>query len=359
MASDPWHYSRADLAGQILGMFESGLSTALVFFAPRRMGKTEFLCKDIMPLAISKGWKVFYFSFLDLGGKADYEFARALKKFAHDNSGKTRHLFRHVSKVTGAAAGISGGIEFNQIEEEKNIKEVITELASKGKVLLMMDEVQALAQKVENETFIASLRTALDLNKDNIKVIFTGSSQAGLRRMFSEAKAPFFHFGQNLPFPELQQDFTNHLADMFATVTKRKLDKEILWHIFQEMQKIPQLVRSLVERIALNPTLTIEEAKNLLLADVFEGRAFAEKWDHCSALEKTLLKDIANDRHELFSTESRKRFSTNLGIADLTASSVQSVLKALQRKELIGQSTERGNYYVDDPNFKRWIQQRD
>lgn len=62
---DPWHFSRTELAKQVLGMFDNGLASSLTFFAPRRMGKTEFLRKDITPLAQQQGWRVFYFSFLD------------------------------------------------------------------------------------------------------------------------------------------------------------------------------------------------------------------------------------------------------------------------------------------------------
>jgi hypothetical protein len=33
MTTDLWHYPRTQLAEQVLGMFASGLSSALVFFA--------------------------------------------------------------------------------------------------------------------------------------------------------------------------------------------------------------------------------------------------------------------------------------------------------------------------------------
>ena len=47
MSEITWHYPRVQLAEQIMGMFTQGISNALTFFAPRRMGKTEFLRKDI------------------------------------------------------------------------------------------------------------------------------------------------------------------------------------------------------------------------------------------------------------------------------------------------------------------------
>ena len=74
------------------------------------------------------------------------------------------------------------------------MKSIFSSLAGKGKILLLMDEVQVLTKKSTNDQFIAGFRTALDINKDLIKVIFTGSSREGLRRMFSQASAPFFHF---------------------------------------------------------------------------------------------------------------------------------------------------------------------
>ena len=65
MSQNLWHFPRTVLAQQIIGMFDSGLSNALTFFAPRRMGKTEFLLKDIKPYAEKQHWQTFYFSFLE------------------------------------------------------------------------------------------------------------------------------------------------------------------------------------------------------------------------------------------------------------------------------------------------------
>ena len=47
MAKDPWHYPRTALADQYLKTLGIGLSKSLVLFAQRRMGKTEFLRKDL------------------------------------------------------------------------------------------------------------------------------------------------------------------------------------------------------------------------------------------------------------------------------------------------------------------------
>lgn len=359
MANDIWHYPRTALAKQILGMFETGLSSSLIFFAPRRMGKTEFLNKDILPVAKKLGWNVLYFSFLDVDSNAAVEFTRALVKFVEEIGAfpKASHLLKRVSKISGKAVGVQAEVELRASTVIfDDVKEIVQQAAAKGKILLLMDEVQALAQDSTNAKFVATLRTALDLNKDNVKVIFTGSSQEGLRRMFSQAKAPFFHFGQNLPFPELGRDFTDHLANMFEKVTQRKLDKASLWASFEEMKKIPQLARSLVERIALNPQLSLKEASKQLLSELVTDRAFVEHWDRCSALEKLLLREIATDSAILFSNTTRQRLAKILGIKELSTSSVQSALRTLTRKNLIGHHPDQnGNYFIEDVHFKNWL----
>lgn len=359
MRLDIWHYPRRELAQQVLGMFESGLSSALVFFAPRRMGKTEFLLKDIRPLATQQHWDVLYFSFLDAGSNPKEIFTSALLEFAVDiGATKWEKFQKRVKKISASAAGIQAGIEFRDPQQAKiTLKEVITELTKHHhKLLLLLDEVQILSRDEKNRDFVAALRTALDVNKDVIKVIFTGSSREGLRRMFSKSNAPFFHFGQNLPFPELGQGFIDHLAHIFNKVTHREIDAKKLWETFVEMDKVPQLIRSLVERLVLHPDLTLQKAKQQLLQDIIEDREYATIWENASLLEQLVLKLITTNEKELFSESKRAQLARQMGIDELPVSALQSTVRSLQRKNIIGSSSERGIYYIDDPNFQSWIE---
>ena len=173
--------------------------------------------------------------------------------------------------------------------------------------------------------------------------------------MFSQASAPFFHFGQNLPFPELTRQFTDHLSYVYKKITKQNLDPDLLWNAFQEMDNVPQLARSLVERLALNPNLSIITAKEQLLNDIFNDRAYIEVWDKTSKLEQMLLNEIAHGTESLFSESSRQKLAKCLGVKALAVSSTQSALRVLQRKLLVGRSPDRSGYFIDDPNFKRWL----
>lgn len=361
ITKDTWHYARTPLAKQLIELFNTGLASALVFFAPRRMGKTEFLRKDIKPYAEKHNWEVFYFSFLDVGDKPRSIFTNALIEFAENIGAITNRdsLCSRIKKVGASVASVEANIELaHKKPTQYDVKKIIASLAKSHRVLLLLDEVQTLAKFSNNEKFVASLRTALDLHKDSIKVIFTGSSREGLRQMFSQSNAPFFHFGQNLPFPELGREFTDHLAAVFHQVTQRKLNVDDLWHAFHSMGNVPQLARSLVERLALYPNQTISETKNQLLADIYNDRTFVETWENASTLEKLLLREIANESTGLFSEPVRVNLAKQLGVETLGVPTVQSALRTLQKKLLVGRSPEKQSYFIDDPNFKEWLQHR-
>lgn len=361
MRKDLWHFPRKALAEQVMQMFDIGLSSALTFFAPRRMGKTEFLRKDVLPNAQNNKWNVHYFSFLDVGSQAQTLYANALLEFALEVGALKSHAdwVSRITKFGGQAGLFKAEVALSPKEEtDFNIQMLIKILGAHKKTILLLDEVQILSNNPANEQFLASLRTALDTNKETIKTIFTGSSQEGLRRMFSQAKAPFFHFGQNLDLPDLDQAFTDHLSDVYHRATQRKLDKKVLWEAFQSMGHVPQLVRSLVERLALNPDLSIQEAQDYLLADLHNHRSYVEIWSLLSRLEQLLVSEIAQGGESLFGKATREKLALGLGVETLNVSSVQSALRVLERKGLIVKSMVEQKYVLEDPNFKIWVEKQ-
>ena len=59
---------------------------------------------------------------------------------------------------------------------------------------------------------------------------------------------------------------------------------------------------------------------------------------------------------ELFGETKRAQLAKQLGIDTLPVSTLQSSVRSLQRKNIVVSSPERGTYYIDDPNFKNWIE---
>lgn len=356
---DPWHYPRDTLAQQIMGMFDSGLASALTLFAPRRKGKTEFLRKDITPLAEEHGWRVFYFSFLDAGTQVQHDFVQALADFSQPTGllQRASQYLNKIGKVSGEVGSVKAEVELHdRTTAQTDLLGIIKTLAEgKQPALLLLDEIQALAHK-QHASLIAQLRTALDMHKDRVKVIFTGSSREGLRRMFSTSTAPFFHFGQNLEFPDLGQGFTDHLADTYHTATQRHLDKAQLWQAFVDMQRSPQFARALVERLTLNPLLTIDTAQQQLMQDITLHQDFAGLWRDLSPLEQLILKALACGEPEPYSQTFRTELAHTLGLGDVpvATSTMQNTLRAMQRKNLI-HAQGQGRYVIEDALFADWI----
>lgn len=345
---DIWHYPRTDLAEQVLNLFNTGLSHALTFFAPRRKGKTEFLLKDIKPLALEQDYQVFYFSFLDSGEIAQRRFIYELMNFSQ---GKLAKATKHLSSVE--VQGFRA--EFNQLQSD-DLLQALDSLAKQNKpTLLLLDEIQALAG-VQYYPIIASLRTALDTNKDKIKVIFTGSSREHLRLMFSSSKAPFFHYGQNLNFPDFDAGFTDHLATTLYYTTKRQIDAEQLYTAFVAMNHSPQMARALIERIALNPNLTLEQAQGELLDEIQGKQDYITTYQDLTALQQHLLAYIATGQGELYSKHTKEQLNQALGV-NITNHAIQSALRSLSKKSLIFKQNN-GIYEIDDAFFKQWLQDR-
>jgi hypothetical protein len=55
-SKDIWHFARPVLAKQYLGEFDLGLISARALFANRRMGKSTFLERDLIPAAKKAGY---------------------------------------------------------------------------------------------------------------------------------------------------------------------------------------------------------------------------------------------------------------------------------------------------------------
>ena len=63
MTDDPWHFTRSELAEQTAALLFKGPARALTLFGPRRTGMTQFLLRDLGPLADKRGHRVVYASF--------------------------------------------------------------------------------------------------------------------------------------------------------------------------------------------------------------------------------------------------------------------------------------------------------
>lgn len=349
---DYWHYPRQALADSVLMAFDSGLSHSLTMFAPRRMGKTEFLLKDVAPRAAELGWRVFYHSFMTDGDEAGEVFRLSLAEFA---SGRLRSWLKPLTaRVSAEVLGVKAELGSRDTPPAHSLTEIVQAVASEGRSLLLLDEAQILTRQARNEEFLGGLRTGLDINKDALKVLFTGSSREGLRRMFSEARAPFFHFGTNIELPTLDRGFCAHLAEAFRRSSGRSLDEWRLWEEFQAMGCVPGRLRAVVEAMVLNADLGLAQAVTLTQHDLHDEAQYARIVKALPVLDRQVLLAVLEGA-PLFAEDSRRRIGVRLGAETPSATAIQSATERLLRDEIVTRR-ERGQYELSDPGFAHWLQ---
>jgi hypothetical protein len=102
------------------------------------------------------------------------------------------------------------------------IEELVVKLVSRKQLLLLVDAAQELARNKENELIAMALRTAINKNSDNLRVVFTGSSRTQLANVFSNSNAPLFSVGATVQeFPRLDRDLVEFVAEKFQAASSR------------------------------------------------------------------------------------------------------------------------------------------
>ena len=355
MNTDPLYFPRTPLAKSLDESLQTGITNAFTLFAPRRMGKTQFLLQDIVPAAEQAGFHVFYFSFMDdtIGDIAD-EFRRSLKVFA-DNTPKTGSLKKFLGSISQVEVLGVGVSRQNNEQTHERISEIIARIAAlPNATLLLLDEVQELARMKNTDGIIRSLRTGLDIHKNQVKVIFTGSSTNGLQEMFANHKAPFFHFSHAVDFPVLGKEFSDFLADIYHNRTKQLIDKQELFELFQQMHSVPLYLRSTIQDMIINPALSLQQAAAERLQQINTHPQYTQQWQQFSPLAQVLLQHIYQGTTAFYRQETCQKIAQQLGLEKITPSSIQAALRKLNNKEVISKNSN-GNWQINDIIFEQWL----
>lgn len=352
---DPLYFPRQGLATALIDSLKGGITNAFTLFAPRRMGKTQFLLRDIAPLAETRGFNVFYFSFMD-GGTDD--FIQALNQFALavKAAGRAKAAINTITKLEVLGVGIER--QPAQQSAHTHPSQAIGAIAADGRPsLLLLDEVQELARKADSEPLIRSLRTGLDVHWQQVKTIFTGSSTNGLRAIFNDNKAPFFHFAHALDFPVLGREFTDFLADTYQERTGRAADKDAFYQSFEQFDRTPLYMRAVVQDMIISPNLMLEQAVQYRLREMLGSSGIIADWQQLNALERLMMRRIAQGQASLYGREAIGQISAALG-TETKAGSIQAAIRKLERRDLITKDAG-GVWVINSPLMKAWIEENE
>jgi len=363
-----WHFPRSEFAESIYKLLADGPIQAITLFGPRRTGKTQFLTQDLAPLAENKSHRVVYASLwqtIDSPlGILLYEFDIALREGSF------------LSRVRSAASDIApkfklsapfaaGQVEIDLAKLKGKAPEshlllldqYCEKLANENKpTFLLFDEFQEITRSKVAEPLVAALRTSLDKRKDGLVAVFTGSSQEGLRSMFSTRQAPFYRFAQPAQLPSLDSAFVDHQLQAFRATSKAKVERVAAIAIFERFERNPLFFQRWLMTLALNPDLPGEEAVERVQSEVAEEFGFMARWIDLSAPQRLVVRMLACGVKRIYSKEASE-FAEKLTSATAPPPSrLQTALERLSRLGLVDEWED--DLRLSDPLFESWVRER-
>ena len=356
---------RPALAQSYLGLLAAQPGRPLALFAPRRIGKTFFLDHDLAPEAQQSGFLTIYAD-LWLNKSAPLEainhaLEEVLDTLHVPSSAVGRAAKTPVTKVSILGSGIELGEEPSPRplpdKPALRLDALVTRLAAKhqGKLLLMLDEVQALADVPDGVDVIAALRAVLHTKRKVLHAVFTGSSQEGLAVLMTSVGSPMYQFAQILTFPSLGDDYLQPLANHFSKVHPGKqLDRAELRDVFMKVGFKPALMRDLVKAMSSEGITDV----HLGLARYVSSDAQMSLWgallNGCSAFDQGVLVAVAQGLPPL-SAQTLRELAAIPG-ANPTIGKVRTALSNLKRAGIL---TKAGaGTVVDDPLFAEYLAKR-
>lgn len=366
MTHNDWHYPRPSLAEKYLSLFAIGLTSARGLFARRRMGKTEFLKKDFIPIAEKAGYLVVYTNLWEL--KIDpatalvSEFYKVIepKGFAKLWSTLNTPINIKKLKASGKIPGLGEGTVEADLPDPKRLTGTLLMEAmsvydrKKPKMVLVIDEAQVLAYE-ENAHFAYALRAALDVRKDTIKVIFAGSSETTLRRMFGVASEPFYNWAPLEPFDLLGEDFVAAMVKRVNKISKFALSIHDAINAFENLKSTPEFFRRYIEYYLSNPEQGSKAALEYTQNKVFSDKNFKRQWDSLLPADKVVLSMIANEFKDLHGQIAMQKIGDTLGIGNsVNKNTTHNALRRLSNKNVITK-VEYGTYQFEDETFADWV----
>src|SRR3990167_4175642 len=370
MIQNDWHYARPLLAKKYLDLFAIGLTSARGLFARRRMGKTEFLKKDLIPAARKSGYVVVYINLWDLeidpATALVAEFYKMIepKGFAKIWANLIQPINIKKVKASGKIAVFGeGSIEADVSAAKRLTGTLLMEAMSaydqkQSKIILVIDEAQVLVYE-ENSHFAHALRSALDIRKDTIKVIFAGSSETTLRRMFGVASEPFYNWAPLEPFELLGKEFVEAMVKQVNEISKHPLALSDAYDVFLQLKSTPEFFRRYVEYYLTNPLEGSRAALNATKSTVFNDDNFKRQWDLLLPADRIILSMIANGKTDLHGKLALQQLGELLGIGEsVSKNTAQNALRRLAQKNIVTK-IEPGTYQFEDEAFADWVKHKD
>ena len=354
---------RPELAASYLALLRAQPGRPIALFAPRRIGKTYFLDGDLAPAAVKEKFLPVY---ADLWlnrvaplGAINHALEEALDDVTVPRSSAGKLAKTPIKKIGLLSGSLEIGAEPMRRDlpdsPELRLDALVSRLAAaSGKpILLMLDEIQSLAQALNGEAILASLRAVLQKHKKIVYAVFTGSSQEALGAMMMAAGGPMYQFAQLLTFPNLDSEYLTLLAEHYREVhPKKSLDRAALEKVFAHLGFKPALMKDLVKSMSADGLTNVQDGLKRYLADDRNVAAWQGVFEQLSPLEQAVVVLLAHGVAPM-----AKDTITALSRMPALSSTLPKVRAALDRMRRSGLLSKppRGSFQLEDQLFGDYI----
>jgi uncharacterized protein len=354
---------RPDLALSYLELLKAQPGRPIALFAPRRVGKTFFLDHDLRPAAAKNGMLPVYADLWLHREQPLMAINHALEEALDDETVPAGRVGKiagtPVRKIGALGASLDLGEEptRRKLPEEPALRmdALVLRLARQsGKpVLLMLDEIQSLAESSASESAIAALRAVLQNRKKQVLAVFTGSSQEAMSRMMLSAGGPMYQFAQLLTFPFLDSAYLKMLADHFRKVHPNKaLDMAALERLFTHVHYKPALMKDIVKFMSSEGMTDVDIGLQKYLEDERNVPAWQGVFEHLPPLDQAVLFALAHGIAPM-GRDSLAAFGRITG-GNVTIAKVRAALERMQKNGILTKSLTEG-YLIEDRLFRDYL----
>lgn len=362
---DPWHFARPSLAKKFIDSFEIGLVSAHALFAPRRMGKSEFLEQDLIPAAKKAGYLTAYLNLWDAREQPRLALINALTSAKNSRAGpailKVPKSPLKKAKASVKVGPAEGSIEAELLDDRRTgpaLTDLLRGFKGPRKLLLVLDEAQILASANRSD-LTHSLRAALDTRKQSIKVVFAGSSENSLRQMFGRATEPFYNWAPIEPFERLGAEFVSAMTAKVNQLSRFPLSENDALNAYAGLKRTPEFFRRFLQRYLAYAQLGWKAALEDTRSHVFNDAGYRSMWSGLLPADQAVLRALANGQEDIHSASMLAQLGNELGLGKpAPLDTPRHALRRLQKHELVIRLSH-GLYRIQDDGLFEWLRQMD
>jgi AAA+ ATPase superfamily predicted ATPase len=257
---------------------------------------------------------------------------------------------------------LSFGIEGSEHKYSKTLniafnflEEVVAR--SKGKVVVLFDELQAIKEVKDDEAILKYMRGRIQ-KLPRVPFMYVGSIRHEMDQIFRDHSSPFYKQAEVIYFDHIEEDsFYEFIAERFQR-KKIVIERKVYNHLYKVCYGITADIQTFC-RVAFD---TLEKGSKLDFETFFyiteiiyknEQKHFVATFERkgLTKIQGAFLIQLASFTNSKEANFFSKDFQNAIGVKSPGA--VTNALNALLKKEFVYKSED--NYCLSNPFFKEWI----